>query len=275
MSGRRISRPIILFALALALVAAACTGAGSPSPSPTSPAATFDGIWPVSTMDAALVAQQAADAGSKDWLLDPGKVATSYARTVLGFPAPSIGQADPHTFEITDPGSGEIVTVQVTQPVKAGSGGIWVITRADHVVETTLPTAVAATRRAIIAAASTGDWAALSKLAPYGRFSCSFAAIRDCVGYWKDAEASGRWHPLHTLLTILGMPWTRQGQYYYWPFAFTKDPAALTAQDRITLSALYPNIDAAIRGWERFGGYFGFRTGIRRDGNWMSFVEGD
>jgi hypothetical protein len=258
-----------------ALVAFACTGAEGPGRSPTSPVSVYPGIWPAKTMDEALAAQRAADAGGRAWMLDPGRVASNYARSVLGFPAPSIGLADPHTVEITDPGSGEIVTVQVTQPVRVGRAGIWVITRADHVVESSLPKPVAVARSAVIAAAMKSDWTALSRLAPYGGFSCSFAAIRDCVSFWKEAEASGKWHPLDVLLKILGMPWTRQGKYVYWPFAFTKDPTTLTPDEKVMLSALYPRIDRSVRDWSRFGGYYGFRTGIGLDGRWVSFVQGD
>jgi hypothetical protein len=55
-----------------------------------------------------------------------------YAIDVLGVARPTVRLVDPHTVEVSKPGSGVIATVQVTQPVTRGSGGIWVITRVDR-----------------------------------------------------------------------------------------------------------------------------------------------
>jgi len=74
----------------------AATGASSdkparPTPGPSS--AAWPGLWPQATREEALRAQAGADAGDAKFVpqLFPGKVASAYAQTVLGWPDPFVG----------------------------------------------------------------------------------------------------------------------------------------------------------------------------------------
>ncbi|HEX9717812.1 MAG TPA: hypothetical protein VGA93_07715 [Actinomycetota bacterium] len=243
-----------------------------PSPSVVEP---FTGVWPFDRAEEALAWQLAVDAGRRAWALDPARVSARYARSVLRWGFPEVRQADPHTFEITDPGSGAIVTVQVGQPVSQGEGGVWAITRVDEVSGSDLPSAVAETRNALLAATAAGDYDALRPLIDLASFTYSFGDGGDPIAFWKDIEANSDERPLEILATILSMPFAQTDGAYAWPFAFHRDPASLTDDELRMLSALYPNIERDVDSWIEFGGYFGWRTGISPDGTWLFFVAGD
>jgi hypothetical protein len=99
-----------------------------------SPAPRFPGIWEIRTWEAAYALQDAVDNGHQPWRTSAVYVVTVYAELVLlpGPEHPIVRQVDPHTFEVSTPGGKVIATVQVTQPVRQGPGGIWVITRVDR-----------------------------------------------------------------------------------------------------------------------------------------------
>ncbi|MGH2529671.1 MAG: hypothetical protein ACRDH0_10145 [Actinomycetota bacterium] len=243
-----------------------------PSPSVIGP---FTGIWPFDRLEEAVAWQLAVDNGRREWALDPVRVAARYARSVLRWGFPEARQADPHTFEITDPGSGSIVTVQVGQPVSQGEGGVWAITGVDEVTGSDLPSAVAETRNALLAAAAAGDHDALRPLIDTASFTYSFGDGGDPIAYWKDIEANSDERPLEILGAILSMPFTRTEAGYAWPFALVRDPASLSPDELRMLSTVYPNIEGAVDSWIAYGGYIGWRTGISRDGSWQFFVAGD
>ncbi|HKZ76486.1 MAG TPA: hypothetical protein VJ259_07455, partial [Actinomycetota bacterium] len=170
----------------------------------------FTGIWPFDRPEEAVAWQLAVDAGRRLWALDPARVSARYARSVLRWGFPEVRQADPHTFEITDPGSGAIVTVQVGQLVSLGEGGVWAITRVDEVSGSDLPSAVVETRDALLAATAAGDYEALRPLIDPALFTYSFGDGGDPVAYWKDIEANFDERPLEILAAILSMPFTRR-----------------------------------------------------------------
>ena len=99
-----------------------------------SPPARFPGIWEIRTWQAAFALQDAVDNGHQPWRTSAVQVVTVYAQTVLlpGPQHPIVRRIDPHSVEVSTPGGKVIATVQVTQPVRQGSGGIWVITRVDR-----------------------------------------------------------------------------------------------------------------------------------------------
>ncbi len=103
-----------------------------------SPAPPFPGIWEIRTWEAAYELQWAVDNGHQPWRtsawMSAVGVVTRYAEQVL-LPSPQhpvVRQVDPHTFEVSTPDGKVVATVQVTQPVRQGPEGIWVITRVDR-----------------------------------------------------------------------------------------------------------------------------------------------
>ena len=94
----------------------------------------FPGIWEIRTWEAAYALQAAVDDGHQPWRTSAVEVVTVYAEQVLlpGPEHPIVRQADPHTLEVSTSDGKVIATVQVTQPVRQGPGGIWVITRVDR-----------------------------------------------------------------------------------------------------------------------------------------------
>jgi hypothetical protein len=93
---------------------------------------TFPGIWDVRLWEQAWQVQDAVDDRHQPWRTSPTDSVMAYAIDVLGVARPTVRLVDPHTVEVSKPGSGVIATVQVTQPVTRGSGGIGVITRVDR-----------------------------------------------------------------------------------------------------------------------------------------------
>lgn len=71
--------------------------------------------------------QAAVDAGHQPWRLDPASVAQSFVASRFGWSPATVAMADPHTAEVTDQRTGSIVVLQLRQPVRSGSGGIWAV----------------------------------------------------------------------------------------------------------------------------------------------------
>ncbi len=106
------------------------------SPDPTArstpprvPATPFPGIWDIRTWQQARELQDAVDNGHQPWRCGPDRLVTLYAQQVLHVAQPVVRQVDPLTFSVTGPGQGLIATVTVTQPIRQGTCGIWVITK--------------------------------------------------------------------------------------------------------------------------------------------------
>lgn len=135
-----------------------------------------------------------------------------------------------------------------------------------------LPEPVAATRAAIASAASARDFDALRELIDPASFTYSFGGGRRPIAHLRRLDARGE-RPLETLVAILQMPYTKAGDVYVWPFAYDRDPETLTAEERELLSAIATEDE--IRSWVEFGGYLGWRAGIRSDGVWVFYVAGD
>ncbi|MBA2310985.1 MAG: hypothetical protein H0W01_17185 [Pseudonocardiales bacterium] len=101
----------------------------SATTTPSAPPSSLAGHWwPVATLAQAIDVQAAVDAGRQPWLLDPEEVAIAYAGAELGWSAPQVVRADGGTVELRDTSSGRLTALTLTQPVRKGPTGIWVVT---------------------------------------------------------------------------------------------------------------------------------------------------
>jgi hypothetical protein len=118
------------------------------------------------------------------------------------------------------------------------------------------------------------DYARLGTLLDPAHFSYSFGESGDPVGYWRRLEEVGEVPILGDYLPVLlSGPFAKKDNIYVWPRAYAKKPSEWTAEDRRWLGNFYT--EQEIRGFERAGAYLGWRAGIRKDGTWLFFVEGD
>jgi len=150
-----------------------------------------------------------------------------------------------------------------------------------------LPAPVTELRTALYEAARSCDWQALQDLVanPAG-FSYSFGESGDPVAYWQRLELL-HYRPLYYLAEILQRPFgvyrlpvdlTPEGPpVYTWPSAQAYESwAEVPEADRAALRPLYDDSDFAA--FEEFGGYLGFRVGIRSsadEAHWIYAIEGD
>ena len=141
--------------------------------------------------------------------------------------------------------------------------------------EPELPDPVERTRMAIAKAAAARDYDALARLIPDDGFEYTFGGPvpGGPTAYWRHLEAATDEAPLDTLVSILALPYTRVRGIYVWPFAFDRDPKQLTEEELELLSTFATRRE--IQGWREFGGYIGWRAGIRPDGDWVFYVAGD
>lgn len=146
-----------------------------------------------------------------------------------------------------------------------------------------LPAPVAAKRDAIVAAvtaaASTGDWTALGKLAGPGEFTYSFGDEGDPVAYWRQSVQDGIDIPRY-LAGVLAMPcivsYEDDRRQYWWPAAVEFDWKDLGAAERQALERLYAGkVDDWYIEGRATGYYVGWRVSIEADGAWSAFVAGD
>lgn len=142
-----------------------------------------------------------------------------------------------------------------------------------------LPEQVAATRRAIIDAATRCDYARLAELASTGQraFTASFGGAEDVASTWRQAEATDQ-QPLRYLVGLLDAPHAertvQETTQFLWPSAYAAERwADVAPAAREALRPLYDDEDFST--FERFGSYVGYRIGIARDGEWLFFVAGD
>lgn len=146
--------------------------------------------------------------------------------------------------------------------------------RGDDAADDGLPLAVAETRQDIYLAAVKHDYKALRSLLDPETFSYSFGESGDPIGYWRKQEEA-EVPILGDILT--GVLHTRFGKtedVFMWPSAAAKEPSEWTEAD---LDALRKagSTDEEIRLFEQYGGYTGWRAGIRADGTWLFFISGD
>ncbi|MCP4965191.1 MAG: hypothetical protein GY926_08135, partial [bacterium] len=108
-------------------------------------------------------------------------------------------------------------------------------------------------------------------------FAAGFGG-EDAEELWTYEEGEG-YAPMHSLMQILNMPYGTtevDGRVLYiWPAAAAHDGGWNTVpeEDKEALRPLYDDDDFA--GFESFGAYIGYRTGIYEDGDWSFLVVGD
>ena len=138
-----------------------------------------------------------------------------------------------------------------------------------------LPAAAEETRAALLAAAESGDYAAVERLIPtLGGFRYTFGGPVDGgpIAYWRQLEKNTPERPLEALAAALRMPYTLSRGTYFWPFAYdVADAADLSPHERELLAPLGPLDRLFVEGT----GYLGWRAGIAPDGTWAFFVAGD
>jgi hypothetical protein len=100
-----------------------------PKPKPAPEPETAIGLWPVRTLEQARMLQDGVDAGHQPWLLSPERVATSYGAAELGLYQPVARRAGPNAYEVGATGSEWAAKLYLAQPVRQGTGGIWVVGR--------------------------------------------------------------------------------------------------------------------------------------------------
>jgi hypothetical protein len=140
--------------------------------------------------------------------------------------------------------------------------------------EEALPAPVEKTRQAIASAAQALDYDRLETLLDRKTFSYSFGETGDPIRYWRRLEQEAEVPVLGDRLpTVLSGPWATQGDIYVWPSVHGKPPSGWRPEERRWLRNLYT--EREIRSFERAGHYLGWRAGIRKDGTWLYFIEGD
>jgi hypothetical protein len=126
---------------------------------------------------------------------------------------------------------------------------------------------VRAARDAIVAAAVQCDYELLAEIAAPG-FVASFGG-GDPVDLWREAEEAGD-PVLATLVHVLRSPHVRdQEGTYVWPSLVSGDAEAAE------LDELEKTLGTDLEGWFLDGMYVGPRVGIRADGDWVFYVNGD
>jgi hypothetical protein len=100
-----------------------------PTPKPAPAPETIVGLWPAKTLDQAQMLQAGADDGHEPWALSPELVSTSYAAAELNLFEPVARKVGPAAYEVGARNSEWVATLHLAQPVRQGTGGIWVVTR--------------------------------------------------------------------------------------------------------------------------------------------------
>ena len=156
------------------------------------------------------------------------------------------------------------------------------------VTQAPLPVPVARKRAALLAAATRRDYEQLEELADPREFHFTFGnGEGGPAAYWRELESNRlapAWasdpSPAEALAAILEMQYTVDApasdsgeRIYVWPFAYDKEPGALTPDEAELLAPI-----ASARELEQmaqFGSYIDWRAGITADGRWIFFVAGD
>jgi hypothetical protein len=137
-----------------------------------------------------------------------------------------------------------------------------------------LPLAVAEKRQAIYGAAVKQHSEALASLLDPDTFSYSFGESGDPIGYWRRQEESEIPILGDILPGVLGTRFGLNEDIYVWPSAAAKEAPEWTRADVKSMrNAGYTDDD--ISSFRQFGGYTGWRAGIRADGTWLYFISGD
>jgi hypothetical protein len=91
----------------------------------------FPGIWDITSWPQFWSTQIAYNEGHQPWLANPLMVVQAWAAgrwTVT----PTIRQAGPDTYTVTEPGTNKVATVSGTRPITVGPAQLWVITKISY-----------------------------------------------------------------------------------------------------------------------------------------------
>jgi len=144
-----------------------------------------------------------------------------------------------------------------------------------------LPKAVQRKRKAILAAAATGDIESLRALFAAQEFppTVSYGAPDDGVAYLKDvSEDEGGRQMLGLLLDLFSLPYAwypdAEGpKTYIWPYLADLPVADLTPS-QVTDAYRLLNHEQ-LQELRDFDAWYYWRTGISESGEWLFFVAGD
>jgi hypothetical protein len=275
----------VLVALALAVALVGCSGDAADEAAPTTSTDDVAGLvtdfmkarqagLPADEflVDSALAAYEGHDAGL--WLYDdslPGGPGGQFDRfSVEG----AEGSSQSVVVRIHVVWNGDAEPGDMVEALTVESGKIVEVRRTDGPGRDGLPFEVAMKREDIYRAAVAHDYEALRLLVDHEEFSYSFGKGGDPIGYWRRQEKS----EIPILGDILsGVIHTRFGVnegIYVWPSAAAKLPSDwIEADVQAMHQAGYTDDD--IDSFKQFGGYTGWRVGIRADGTWLYFISGD
>ena len=285
-------RSRLLVAFAAALLLAVPLGCGDSASEPLPASSGEEGLDVVALVDDFMAARQ--QGLPADEFLSPA-ARKAYARHEGGLwlhddalPGGPGGEYEDFSTEVS-PGGEDAWTAEVRTQVRWNGDAkptdmveeltiagdrIVAAKRTDDPADDGLPTVVAEKREAIYRAAVKQDYDALEALLDPETFSYSFGGSGDPIGYWREQEEA----EVPLLGDILpGVLHTRFGKnedIYVWPSAAAKEASDWTRADLESMrDAGYADED--IESFKEFGGYTGWRSGIRADGTWLYFIAGD
>jgi hypothetical protein len=169
---------------------------------------------------------------------------------------------------------GDAPPSEMVEVLTVRSGLVVDARRTDDLTDDGLPTAVAQTREEIYRAAVGHDYKVLRSLLDPATFSYSFGENGDPIGYWRRQEEAEI--PLlgDILPGVLHTRFDKTEDIFMWPSAAAKEASEWTRAD-IEGMRQAGSTDEEIRSFEQYGGYTGWRAGIRVDGTWLFFIAGD
>jgi hypothetical protein len=134
-----------------------------------------------------------------------------------------------------------------------------------------LPAEVAATRRALLVAARSGDLESLGPLLPAdpADFSSNFAGEPDHLAFYRSLETD----VLAELIPLLEGSFVIISDTTIWPELHARVPFIIQASERLALEERYGA--ERLAQWEAAGAYLGWRIGIDESGAWLFFIAGD
>jgi hypothetical protein len=211
------------------------------------------------------------------WLYDdtlPGAAGGQYQRFSIGAAREGGQRAWTLKVRIGVRWDGDASPSEMVEVLTVRSGLIVDARRTDDPAEDGLPGAVTEKREKIYRAAVTQDYEALGSLLDPDTFSYSFGESGDPIGYWREQEEAEV--PLigDILPSVLHTRFGKTDDIYMWPSAAAKEPAEWTQADVESMRKA-GSTNEEIRSFEQYGGYTGWRVGIRADGTWLFFIAGD
>lgn len=180
--------------------------------------------------------------------------------------------APPAPDETADPADPAAEPVDATADGADCSAGELTIAAAE---QEGLPAEVADMRRFLLDAALRCDEQLFFTAVDEGDTSYDFGGAQDPIGFWRELEERGA-RPYAALVEmLLTTPAVADGEVaYVWPRVATGRPEDTTEEAWGELDSFY-DAEEIERLRASDTGYLGWRVGIRPDGTWAFFVQGD